>query len=55
MDTGLFSSKSFLGLLCEVPQIVNLEFGVTQNLIDQESGCVTRFKNIKLHVSELFS
>ena len=36
MDTGLFSSKSFLGLLCEVPQIVNLEFGVTQNLIEQD-------------------
>ena len=36
MDTGLFSSKSFLGLLCEVAQIVSLEFGVTQNLIDQD-------------------
>ena len=36
MDTGLFSSKSSLGLLCEVPQIVNLEFGVTQNLIEQD-------------------
>ena len=36
MDTGLFSSKSFLDLLCEAPQIVNLEFGVTQNLIDQD-------------------
>ena len=36
MDTGLFSSKSFLGLLCEVAQIVSLEFGVTQNLIEQD-------------------
>jgi len=36
MDTGLFSSKPLLGLLCEVAQIVSLEFGVTQNLIDQD-------------------
>jgi len=61
MDTGLFSSKSFLGLLCEVAQIVSLEFGVTQNLIDQDVRFKNlidqdvRFKNLKNRVSELFS